>query len=47
MLIVYQAITLLLAALVAVVTVGERNFGRQLTGGVVFTLLLLRLFLIK
>jgi hypothetical protein len=47
MLIVYQAICLLLALLVGAVTVRERSLGRQITGGLVLILLLLRMFLIK
>jgi ABC-type sulfate transport system permease component len=47
MLTIYQAITLLLAVLVAWVTVRERSLGRQITGGIVLILLLLRIFLIK
>jgi hypothetical protein len=47
MLIVYQAICLLLALLVGAVIVRELNLGRQITGGIVLILLLLRLFLIK
>jgi hypothetical protein len=47
MLHIYQAITLLIAILVAAVTVRERSLGRQITGGVVLVLLLLRIFLIK
>jgi hypothetical protein len=47
MLIVYQAVCLLLALLVGIVTMRERNLGRQVTGGFVLILLLLRMFLIK
>jgi len=47
MLIAYQAICVWLALLIAAVTVRERNLGRQITGGVVLILLLLRIFLIK
>jgi hypothetical protein len=47
MLIVYQGICAFLAVLIAAVTFRERNLGRQITGGIVLTLLLLRIFLIK
>ncbi|MEI6197432.1 MAG: hypothetical protein WCS42_24215 [Verrucomicrobiota bacterium] len=47
MLHVYQLITLLMAVLVAIVTLRERNLGRQITGGVVLVMLILRIFLIK
>ena len=47
MLTLYQLLTGLIAALVAVVTLRERTFGRQITGGMVLVLLLLRLFLVK
>ncbi len=47
MLIVYQGICVLLAVLIAAVTLRERSLGRQVTGGVVLVLLLLRIFLIK
>jgi len=47
MLHIYQLITLLVAVLVATVTLRERNLGRQLTGGVLLVMLLLRIFLIK
>jgi hypothetical protein len=47
MLHIYQAITLLIAILVCAVMMRERNLGRQITGGVVLVLLLLRIFLIK
>ena len=47
MLHVYQLITLLIAVLVVAVTVRERNWGRQIIGGMVLVMLLLRLFLIK
>ena len=44
---VYQLITLLIAVLVIAVLLRERNLSRQVTGGVVLVLLLLRIFLIK
>ena len=44
---VYQLITLLIAVLVIAVMLHERNLSRQITGGVVLVLLLLRIFLIK
>jgi hypothetical protein len=44
---VYQLITALIAILVAIVTIRERNFGKQVVGGVVLVMLLLRIFLIK
>jgi hypothetical protein len=47
MLHIYQLITALMAVLVATVTLRERNLGRQITGGVVLVMLLLRIFLIK
>jgi hypothetical protein len=47
MLIAYQAICILIALLIAAVTLRERNLGRQIAGGVVLTLFLLRIFLIK
>ena len=47
MLYIYQAITALIAMLVSVATLRERSLGRQITGGVVLVLLLLRIFLIK
>jgi hypothetical protein len=47
MLIVYQGICVLLAILIAAVTLRERNLSRQITGGLVLILLLLRMFLIK
>lgn len=47
MLHVYQLITLLIAVLVVAVTVRERNWSRQIIGGMVLVMLLLRLFLIK
>jgi hypothetical protein len=47
MILAYQAITAFLAVLITAVTLRERNPGRQITGGVVLVLLLLRIFLIK
>ncbi len=47
MLHVYQLITLLMVVLVAIVTLRERNLGRQITGGIVLVMLILRIFLIK
>jgi len=47
MLIVYQGICVLLAILIAAVTLRARNLSRQITGGLVLILLLLRMFLIK
>ncbi len=47
MLHIYQLLTALIAVLVATVTIRERNLGRQITGGVVLVMLLLRIFLIK
>ena len=47
MLHIYQLITALIAILVATVTLRERNFGKQVIGGVVLVMLLLRIFLIK
>jgi hypothetical protein len=47
MLHLYQLITALIAALVVAVILRERSLSRQITGGVVLVLLLLRLFLIK
>lgn len=47
MLHIYQLITTLIAILVAIVTLRERNLGRQVIGGVVLVMLLLRIFLIK
>ena len=43
----YQLMTVLIAALVIAVMLRERNLSRQITGGVVLVLLLLRIFLIK
>jgi len=47
MLIAYQAISILLAFLVGVVTLRADRLGHQITGGVVLLLLLLRIWLIK
>jgi hypothetical protein len=47
MLHIYQLITLLVAVLVVAAILRERSLSRQITGGVVLVLLLLRLFLIK
>lgn len=47
MLHIYQLLTALIAVLVATVTLRERNLGRQIMGGVVLVMLLLRIFLIK
>lgn len=47
MLIVYRGICVLLAGLIAAVIVRERSPGRQVTGGIVLVLLLLRIFLVK
>jgi hypothetical protein len=47
MLIVYQAIGILIALLVAAVTLRERNPGLRITGSIVLVLFLLRIFLIK
>ena len=44
---IYQLMTVLLAVLVIAVMLRERNLSRQITGGVVLVLLLLRIFLIK
>ena len=44
---IYQLMTVLIAALVIAVMLRERNLSRQITGGVVLVLLLLRIFLIK
>ena len=46
-LIAYQGIALLIAVLVCLVILRERRLGRQITGGMVLVLLLLRLFLVK
>ena len=47
MLHIYQLLTTLMAVLVGTVTLRERNLGRQIMGGVVLVMLLLRIFLIK
>ena len=47
MLIVYQAISILLALLVGAVTLRADRLERQITGGVVLVLLILRILLIK
>lgn len=47
MLHIYQAITALIAVLVATVMLRERHVSRQITGAIVLVLLLLRIFLIK
>ena len=47
MLHIYQLITLLVAVLVVAAILRECSLSRQITGGVVLVLLLLRLFLIK
>jgi hypothetical protein len=47
MLIAYQAVCIWIALLIAAVTLRERDLGRQITGGVVLILFLLRIFLIK
>jgi hypothetical protein len=44
---IYQLIAVLIAVLVIVVMLRERNLSRQIMGGVVLVLLLLRIFLIK
>ena len=36
-----------MVVLVAIVTLRERNLGRQITGGIVLVMLILRIFLIK
>jgi len=45
--IVYHAIVVFIALLVAAVTLRERSIGRQVSGGIVLVILLLRIFLIK
>jgi hypothetical protein len=47
MLLVYQAIVLLLVALIALVVLRSRSFPLQATGALVLVVLLLRLFLVK
>lgn len=47
MLIAYQAISILLAFLVGMVTLRANRLGLQITGGVVLILLILRILLIK
>jgi len=44
---IYQLMTVFIAVLVIAVMLRERNLSRQITGGVVLVLLLLRIFLIK
>ena len=45
--IVYQAIVVFIALLVAAVTLRERSIGRQVSGGIVLIILLLRIFMVK
>lgn len=45
--IIYQAIVVFIALLVAAVTLRERSIGRQVSGGIVLVILLLRIFLTK
>jgi len=45
--IVYHAIVVFIALLVAAVTLRERSIGRQVSGGVVLIILLLRIFMVK
>ncbi len=47
MLVVYQGICVLIAVMTAAATLRARSLGHQITGGIVFVLLLLRIFLIK
>jgi hypothetical protein len=47
MLMIYQAIVLLLVALIAIVVLRSRSLGLQATGALVLVPLLLRLFLVK
>ena len=44
---IYQLITVFIAALVVAVMLRERKLSRQLLGGVVLVLLILRILLIK
>ena len=45
--IVYHAIVVFIALLVAAVTLRERSIGRQVSGGIVLIILLLRIFMVK
>ena len=45
--IIYQAIVVFIALLVAAVTMRERSIGRQVSGGIVLMILLLRIFMVK
>ncbi len=45
--IAYHLIVTLIALLVAAVTLRERSIGRQICGGIVLVILLLRIFLVK